>query len=163
MLENLANLYQELILEHSKSPRNAGVLDTPTSKKGLGINPSCGDKLLLSLDIQDNIIVGIKHDSDGCSIFRASCSLMSQLLIGKTIQEAEEILSLFIRLITFDENNTFTAEENKKLSKLLVFQNIANYPARVKCAALFTRTLQDLITNYDSIEEDHLVSTENDF
>ena len=163
MLANLASLYQELILEHSKSPRNIGILDTPTSKKGLGINPSCGDKLILSLDIQDNIIIGIKPDRDGCSIFRANCSLMSQLLIGKTTKEAEEILKLFIRLITFDENNTFTEDEIKQLGKLQVFQNIANYPARVKCAALFTRTIQDLITNYDSIEEDHLVSTENDF
>lgn len=163
MLENLANLYQELILEHSKNPRHAGVLEPPNAKKGLGINPSCGDKLVLSLALKDGVIKDIKHDSDGCSIFRASCSLISQLLIGKSTQEAEQILEIFIRLITFDENNTFTPEELTLLGKLKVFENIANYPARVKCAALFTRTIQELLKNYDSIDDEHVISTENDF
>ncbi len=163
MLENLANLYQELILEHSKNPRHTGTCDSPTSKKGLGINATCGDKLVLSLDIKDGVIADIKHESDGCSIFRASCSLMSQLLIGKNKAEATEILSLFIRLITFDTDNTFTDEELQMLGKLQVFQNIANYPARVKCAALFTRTLQDLLKNYDSMDDELIVSTEDDF
>lgn len=163
MLENLANLYQELILEHSKSPRNAGLLETPTSKKALGINPSCGDKLILSIDMEDNIIKAIKHESDGCSIFRASCSMMSQLLSGKTKTEALEILDIYMRLITFDENNTFTPEELKLLGKLQVFENVANYPARVKCAALFTRTLQDMLNRYDEIDDEMVISTEDDY
>lgn len=163
MLENLANLYQELILEHSKHPLNTGVLESPPAKKGLGINPSCGDKLLLSIEIQDGIIQAIKHESDGCAIFRSSCSLMSQLLKGKNVTEAEEILALFITLITFDEDNHLTSEELKILGKLQIFENIRNYPARVKCAALFTRTIQDLITNYDSIDDEHVISTEDDF
>ncbi|MGL5956571.1 MAG: Fe-S cluster assembly sulfur transfer protein SufU [Brevinema sp.] len=163
MLENLAKLYQELILEHSKNPKNIGVVNSPTAKKGLGLNPSCGDKLILSLDIQDGIIKDLKHESDGCSIFRASCSMMSQILIGKTKEVAEEISTLFIRLITFDEHNTFSPEELKLLGKLQVFENVSRYPARVKCAALFTRTLQDLLKNYDSIDGELVVSTENDF
>ncbi|MGL4677546.1 MAG: Fe-S cluster assembly sulfur transfer protein SufU [Brevinema sp.] len=163
MLENLANLYRELILEHSKNPKNTGLIESPTAKKGLGINASCGDKLVLSLEIQDGIIKDLKHESDGCSIFLASCSMISQMLVGKDIIEAEEILNLFIRLITFHENNTFNPRELKLLGKLQVFENIAQYPARVKCASLFTRTLQDLIKNYDSIDGDLVISTENNF
>lgn len=163
MLENLANLYQELILEHSKNPRNTGLVETETAKKALGINPSCGDKLVLSIDMQDNKITALKHESDGCSIFRASCSMMSQLLIGKTKEEALEILEVFMRLITFDENNSFTPEELELLGKLQVFENVANYPARVKCAALFTRTLQDMLNRYDSIDDEMIVSTEDDY
>ncbi|MGL4562636.1 MAG: Fe-S cluster assembly sulfur transfer protein SufU [Brevinema sp.] len=161
MLENLANLYQELIIEHSKNPRNAGVLDVPHVKKGLGINPSCGDKLLLSIHMDNDKLVAIKHDSDGCSIFRASCSLMSQLLMGKKKEEILEILEIYMRLITFDEDNKFSVEEKQLLGKLQVFENVRNYPARVKCAALFTRTLQDLLINYDS-EDDIITSTEDE-
>ncbi|MGL4366720.1 MAG: Fe-S cluster assembly sulfur transfer protein SufU [Brevinemataceae bacterium] len=150
MLENLANLYQEIIIEHSKNPRNAGTLDSPNTKKKLGINPSCGDKLLLTADIENNTFANIKHNSEGCSIFRASCSLMSQMLIGKTLPEAENIIKQYIKIITFDNNpDSVTDEEYKILGKLAVFQNIQNYPARVKCAALFARTLEDLIQNDD--------------
>jgi len=160
MLENLAKLYQELIIEHSRNPKNSGTLDNEGTKKGLGINPSCGDKLVLFVDIKDNIILNIKHESDGCSIFRASCSLISQLLIGKSIDEAQNILDIFIKLITFNDNvESLTKEELKILGKLQVFENIRNYPARVKCAALFTRTLQDILANKNSNSE-NFTSTE---
>lgn len=160
MLENLANLYQELIIEHSKNPRNAGTLNNPNTKKCLGINPSCGDKLVLFADIEDNKIIDIKYEGDGCSIFQASCSLMSQLLIGKTIKEAQELLDLFMKLIIFDDENSLSHEELKKLGKLQVFENIKNYPARVKCAALFVRTLQNILENKNP--DDAFISTEND-
>ncbi len=90
--------------------------------------------------------------------------MMSQLLKGKTVSEAAEILDTFVRMLTFDENNqTLTPEELKTLGKLQVFENVANYPARVKCAALFTRTLQDLLENYDNMDGELVVSTEDDF
>ncbi|MGL4394733.1 MAG: Fe-S cluster assembly sulfur transfer protein SufU [Brevinema sp.] len=159
MLENLANLYQELILEHSKNPRNTGVLDSPNAKKGLGVNPSCGDKLLLSIELDGDVITAIKHDSDGCAIFRSVCSMMSQTLTGKTKAEALEILEIYMRLITFDEENKFSPEEKQLLGKLQIFENVRNYPARVKCAALFTRTLQDLLENES---DDEIISSSED-
>lgn len=161
MLENLANLYQELIIEHSRNPRNIGVLESSIAKKGLGVNPSCGDKLLLSIEMDGDKITAIKHDSDGCSIFRSTCSLMSQLLIGKTTLEAKKIMDIFMKLITFDEQHQLSQEERHLLGKLEVFENIKNYPARVKCAALFARTLQNLLDN-DASSEELIISTEND-
>ncbi|MGL4388365.1 MAG: Fe-S cluster assembly sulfur transfer protein SufU, partial [Brevinema sp.] len=139
---------------------NVGVCDSPKAKKGLGVNPSCGDKLLLSMEMDNDMIVSIKHDSDGCSIFRSSCSMMSQLITGKTKTEALKILEIYMRLITFDEKNEFSAEERHLLGKLQVFENVRNYPARVKCAALFTRTLQNLLENENSEEE--IVSSSED-
>ena len=123
MLNNLANLYQELILDHSRNPRNLGELPSPPAFQRVGSNPLCGDKLI-------------------------TCSMMSEFLKGKTTEEATIALNHFMILITLTEDNITLSKENlDSLGKLGVFDNIRNYPARVKCAALFARTIQSLIEN----------------
>ena len=143
-MSDLSALYQEIILEHSRKPRNFGVLASPPAIEGLGLNPSCGDKLVLFVQKEGDKIADIRHDSEGCAIFKASCSLMSSFLIGKTADEAQILLELYLKLVTLDDDIP-TDEELKKLGKLAVFQNIRNYPARVKCAALFVRTMQNIL------------------
>ncbi|MGL5254334.1 MAG: Fe-S cluster assembly sulfur transfer protein SufU [Brevinema sp.] len=147
-MSDLSALYQEIILEHSRKPRNFGVLTSPPAMEGLGLNPSCGDKLVLYVQLDDDKIADIRHNSEGCAIFKASCSLMSSFLIGKTSSEAQIILELYLKLITLDEADLLD-EDLKKLGKLAVFQNIRNYPARVKCAALFVRTMQNILNGGD--------------
>lgn len=141
---SLAALYQEIILEHSRKPRNFGALACPPAIEGLGHNPSCGDKLVLFVQLEGDIIKDIKHNSEGCAIFSASCSLLSAHLIGKSKPEVLEILDIYLKLITLSDSVPSDAELTK-LGKLGVFQNIRQYPARIKCAALFTRTLQSLL------------------
>lgn len=150
MSNNLAGLYQELILEHSRNPRNFGTLPVPPAQESLGINPSCGDKLVLYLERNGNNIVNIKYDNEGCAIFKASCSLMSQMLVGKTIEEAKKILGVYMDTLMLS-NNVPDNESIKLLGKLKIFENVKNYPVRVKCAALFARTMQSMLDNENTV------------
>ena len=148
MLNNLANLYQELILDHSRNPRNLGELPSPPAFQRVGSNPLCGDKLIAYLELKDKKIINICYKGEGCTIFMSTCSMMSEFLKGKTTEEATIALNHFMILITLTEDNITLSKENlDSLGKLGVFDNIRNYPARVKCAALFARTIQSLIEN----------------
>ncbi|MGL4524420.1 MAG: Fe-S cluster assembly sulfur transfer protein SufU [Spirochaetia bacterium] len=150
MLSNLAALYQDLILEHSSNPLNQGELATPPAYQRVGANPLCGDKLVAYIEYENEKILNIKFRGEGCSIFMSAASILSQALIGKTKNEATQLLSLFMTLITLtEEPKDMNDTDMKKLGKLVVFKNIRNYPARVKCAALFARTIESLIHNPD--------------
>ena len=149
--ENLANLYQELILDHSRNPLNFGELSCPPALQRVGSNPLCGDKLVVFLAMNNGKIEDIKFKGEGCSIFISACSMLSAALKGKNIEEAKEFITRFMGLITLSEDESVLGrDELDKLGKLAVFQHVRNYPARVKCAALFARTAQSLLENPDS-------------
>lgn len=149
--ENLANLYQELILDHSRNPMNVGELACPPALQRVGSNPLCGDKLVVFLAMNNNKIEDIKFKGEGCSIFISACSMLSTALKGKNMTEAKEFITHFIELITLSEDGlAMNQDKLSKLGKLTVFQHVRNYPARVKCAALFVRTVQSLLENPDS-------------
>ncbi len=149
--ENLANLYQELILDHSRNPLNFGELASPPAIQRVGSNPLCGDKLVAFLVTENDKIKDLKFKGEGCSIFISACSMLSAALKGKSIDEAKEFITRFISLITLNEDESAMSQiEMDKLGKLAVFQHVRNYPARVKCAALFARTIQSLLENPDA-------------
>jgi nitrogen fixation NifU-like protein len=134
---DLRDLYQEVILEHSKAPRNYRALAAPTTTAE-GFNPLCGDRCTVYLTLKDDVIEDIAFQGSGCAISRASASMMTQSLKGKTTNEAREIYEHFHNMVT-GENGYM---DPKELGKLAVFAGVSEFPARVKCATLAWHTLQ---------------------
>ena len=131
----LRELYQQLILDHSRSPRHYGALESADTVQE-GFNPLCGDKITLYINRENNHVNDIQFEGCGCAISMASTSLMTELTCGKTIAEIEALFHLFIEMVTRD-----IAVDEQKLGKLAVLKGVCAYPARVKCATLAWHTL----------------------
>jgi nitrogen fixation NifU-like protein len=152
MDSELRELYQQVILDHNKSPRNFKKLDN-ANHKAEGYNPLCGDKINLYLIVEDDIVKDVGFQGSGCAISKASASLMSSIVKGKTKKEAEELFSKFHDLVTGKLKNKTDVEA---LGKLAVFSGVRDFPARVKCASLAWHTLISALK-----DEQHVVSTED--
>jgi nitrogen fixation NifU-like protein len=134
------DLYQEIILDHSKKPRNFGHLDA-ASTHAEGFNPLCGDRLTLELRLEGDIVKDARFVGAGCAISVASASLMTESLKGKTRAEAGNLFERFHQLLTSD------AAKSEDLGKLAVFSGVREYPTRVKCATLAWHTLKAALEN----------------
>jgi nitrogen fixation NifU-like protein len=132
MDQELKELYQQVILDHNKSPRNFRVIENAT-QQAEGYNPLCGDRLDVYLIVEDGIVKDVSFKGEGCAISKASASVMTSLLKGKKIEEAEELFEKFHDLVTgkLGENPDLDA-----LGKLAVFAGVQEFPVRVKCASL---------------------------
>lgn len=135
---DLRELYQEVIMDHNRNPRNHYAMDDATTYAN-GFNRLCGDKLTLYLKIENNKINKISFVGCGCAISQASASLMTDSLNGKTINEAHELFHSFHIMLT-------TESQNEALDKLAVLAGVRAYPARVKCATLAWHTLEAALT-----------------
>jgi nitrogen fixation NifU-like protein len=147
----LRELYQQVILDHNKSPRNFKKLEN-ANHTAEGYNPLCGDKINLYLVVEDNIVKDVSFQGSGCAISKASASLMSSIIKGKTKEEAEQIFKKFHDLVTGKLTDEAAIEE---LGKLAVFAGVRDFPARVKCASLAWHTLISALK-----DEQNVVSTE---
>ena len=138
---NLKELYQEIILDHGKNPRNLRKTDN-FNKDAKGYNPLCGDKVHIYLKLNENKkIEDISFEGQGCAIYMASASIMTSLVKGKEEKEAKEIIEDFLEMIKEKENlNTKLLEEDEK-TKLMCLSGVKQYPMRVKCATLSWHTL----------------------
>lgn len=134
-MSDLRDLYQEVVIDHGRRPRNFRVL-TPVTHHAEGFNPLCGDRLSLSLNVVNNVIQDVGFQGSGCAISTASASLMTEHLKGKTLAEAEAVFRQFHSLMTEDGK----AGEDK-LGKLTVLSGVREFPTRVKCATLAWHTL----------------------
>jgi nitrogen fixation NifU-like protein len=151
MNERMKKFYQELILDHNKNPRNFREIN-PSDRQADGHNPLCGDKLKLFLKLdENNLITDISFIGDGCAISKASASMMTVAIKGKSIDEAEEIFKEFhdMSMGILD-----TDTQPNKLGKLAIFAGVRDLPARVKCATLAWHTL------HSAIEGENVASTE---
>ncbi len=136
-MSDLRDLYQDIILDHYKKPRNFGEL-SDASGKADGFNPLCGDKLTVYLKVDGDIVQDVRFEGSGCAISTASASIMTDALKGKTRKEAEALFEVFHRMITGQGDVPDTDE----LGKLAVFSGVRDYPVRVKCATLAWHTLK---------------------
>lgn len=139
---DLKDLYQEVIVDHNRSPRNFGKMDN-ADRVTEGFNPLCGDRLNLYLKLDNNKISDMSFDGSGCAISVASASLMTDALKGKSLSEAETIFHDFHRLVTDDKPQDIQRVEH--LGKLAALLGVKHYPARVKCATLCWHTLHSAI------------------
>ena len=151
-MPELRELYQELILDHSKNPRNFHALDH-ADHEAEGFNPLCGDRIKVFLQMEGDKIKDIGFQGTGCAISKASTSMMTAAVKGKTKQEAEEIFNQFHLLVA---GKTIEAFDPNLLGKLAVFSGVREFPVRVKCATLAWHTLRAAFKG----EEGKTVSTE---
>src|SRR5580658_6853095 len=137
-MSEFSDLYQDLILDHQKNPRNFGEL-AGANHHADGFNPLCGDKIALDLKVNgDGLIEDVKFKGSGCAISKASASMMTVALKGKKTEEAEKMFRLFHDMVMGKEG----AKPGPELGKLKVFAGVRDYPARVKCASLAWHTLE---------------------
>ena len=128
-MSDLRDLYQEVIMDHNKRPRNFRIIPQPTHHAD-GLNPLCGDRISVYLDVKDGVIQDISFQGAGCAISTASASLMTEALKGKPVSEVEYLVDAFHTVVTND------GECPKNLGKLNVLAGVRDYPSRVKCATL---------------------------
>lgn len=140
-MEDLSNVYNELIMEHSMNSYNKKKLENVDYSE-IGHNPNCGDEITLELKLNGNLIEEMAFSGHGCAISQASTSIMIDTLKGKTLQEAKEIIHTFIGMIKREITNE---EDLEKLEDAIAFRNVANMPARVKCALLAWHTIEDIL------------------
>ncbi len=151
MTEHTDELYQQVILEHNKHPRNFTKL-TPCTHEAEGYNPLCGDHLSVYLRVSpDGIVNEVSFYGDGCAISKASASMMTVALKGKTVDEAKALFEEFRKLVTREMD---LSHPGHHLGKLTVFSGIWKYPARVKCAILAWHTMKG------ALDKEKNVSTE---
>ena len=145
---NLKELYQEIILDHGKNPRNLGKFEN-FNKDAKGHNPLCGDKVHLFLKLDENKKVNdISFEGEGCAISMASASIMTDLMKGKSENEAKEIIEKFLDMIKEkDDISTNLLEEDEK-TKLMSLGGVKNYPMRVKCATLSWHALSSALEDF---------------
>jgi nitrogen fixation protein NifU and related proteins len=140
-MSDLRELYQELIIDHSKRPRNFRVLEA-ANRKSDGYNPLCGDKVTVFLELEGERVKNIGFQGSGCAISTASASVMTESVKGKSLEEAEALFDVFHNLVTGKPPANGKAPE---LGKLAVFSGVSEFPARVKCATLAWHTLRAAI------------------
>ncbi len=136
-MSDLVGLYQELILDHSRRPRNRGMIEN-ASARAEGANPLCGDELTLYVDVADDVLREVRFEGHGCAISTASASLMSEAVRGKTKAEAHDLFKRFHESLVAGPG---TEVDVNGLGKLAALTGVRNYPMRVKCASLAWHTL----------------------
>lgn len=144
MQQELRELYQQVILDHNKAPRNFRKIED-ASNFAEGHNPLCGDNVTIYMKVnENNIIQDISFQGSGCAISKASASLMTSILKGKTVEEAEKLFHKFHDLVTDKLGDNFSVDE---FGKLAVFAGVREFPARVKCASLAWHTMMNALHN----------------
>ncbi|HEX6179075.1 MAG TPA: SUF system NifU family Fe-S cluster assembly protein [Thermoanaerobaculia bacterium] len=149
-MSDLRELYQQVILDHNRNPRNFRELPT-ASRKVEGFNPLCGDHYTVFINLDGDVIREVTFTGNGCAISKASASVMSSTVKGKTTEEANRLFDTFHNLVTGDTGAVDAAD----LGRLAAFSGVSEFPARVKCATLAWHTLRSAITG-----ENNTVTTE---
>jgi nitrogen fixation NifU-like protein len=149
-MSELSELYQQVILDHNKKPRNFRKLET-ANHSAEGFNPLCGDQLTVYINLESDAVQEISFEGSGCAISKAAASMMTQAVKGKTKQEAEKLFNEFHGMVTGELDEETAPNE---LGNLKIFSGVRDFPVRVKCASLPWHTLHAALNN------EELVSTE---
>ena len=146
-MSELNDLYQETILEHNKNPRNFREIEG-ADKEAVGNNPLCGDALRVFVKMDGDTVSDVAFKGSGCAISKASASMMTQTVKGKTREEAEELFHEFQRMVT---GKLDVETDENHLGKLRIFSGVLEFPARVKCASLSWHTLDAALHGDDEV------------
>ncbi len=144
-MDELRELYQEMLLDHHKRPRNFGKLEN-ANRQADGYNPLCGDRVTIYLALNGDVIEDIGFEGNGCAICTASTSLMTESVKGKTLDEVEIVFGRFHDLVTSDPDSEIDTES---LGKLAIFAGVREFPVRIKCATLAWHTLHAALKDTD--------------
>ncbi len=148
-MSDLQELYQSIILDHNRRPKNYGALEGATTRRQ-DRNPACGDEITLELIVEDDVITDVRFTSEGCAVSRASASIMTQAVKGKTRAEAERLFRQFHELVTGTLKPT--PQEARGLGEMAAFSGVSRFPIRVKCASMAWHSLHKAISEGSSGE-----------
>lgn len=137
MNENIENLYRQVIMDHYKNPRNKGLVGYPRVHIK---NPSCGDDITIEALIENGVVKDIRQNGSGCSICCSSASVMSEVLKGKTVEKAQELIEKYYDMLKGQK-----IENADELDEALVYQGVSKFPARIKCATISWKAMEKLI------------------
>ena len=137
-MPGLEDLYREIILDHYRTPRNRGALETPPAVVAQGHNPLCGDEIQVYLFVEDGVVKDVKVGGQGCSISQSSASMMTQAVKGKPVADAHRVLDAFRRMMGLEVDGE---PEDVNLGDLEALQGVVKFPVRIKCATLAWTTL----------------------
>ena len=137
-MNNMQNLYRQVIMDHYKNPRNKGFTGNVVTTHLH--NPSCGDDITVEVEIKDGVVKHVHHDGAGCSICCSSASVMSEVISGKTVSEAKDIINDYVHMIKGEE-----IKDPDRLEEALVYQGVAQFPARMKCATIAWKACEELL------------------
>jgi len=146
-MSELDDLYQEVILDHNKSPRNFRAMEN-ANRKAEGYNPLCGDHVTVYLKLNDGVIQDISFEGSGCAISKASASLMTAELKGKTEAQAKELFDNVHKMLTGESNGQ---DSGKGVGKLKILSGVCKFPARVKCASLAWHTVSSALKGTEGV------------
>ena len=149
-MSELSELYQQVILDHNKKPRNFRRLES-ANHSAEGYNPLCGDHLTVYLNLENDAVKEVAFEGSGCAISKAAASMMTQAVKGKSKQEAETLFNEFHRMVTAEQ---YDSDDAENLGNLKIFEGVREFPVRVKCATLPWHTMHAALNNQE------LVSTE---
>ena len=149
-MSDLRDLYQELILDHNRKPRNFGPL-AGANRSARGVNPLCGDKVTVHLHVEDDRVTSVSFEGTGCAISIASASVMTESLKARSCEDARAMFERFHQMVAADDGGN----DGAGMGKLAAFAGVRDYPARVKCATLAWHTLRAALDG-----DDKAVSTE---
>lgn len=141
---NLDQLYRSVIMDHYKNPRNKGSLEENNVTIDMN-NPTCGDRIHLTLQLKDGVVENAKFDGEGCSISMSSASMMTQIIKGKKLEEALELADIFSKMMLGEEFDT----DKYDLGDVEALQGVAKFPARIKCATLAWKAMEKGVKNED--------------
>jgi len=149
-MSDLRELYQTTILDHGKSPRNFGKLES-ANHTAAGHNPLCGDRLTLYLEVEGDSVVDAAFEGSGCAISTASASMLTDAVKGKTVAEAEALFERFHQWVAGEGDTDLFSDDASSLGKLAVFGGVREYPMRVKCATLAWHTLRTALEGHGEV------------
>jgi nitrogen fixation NifU-like protein len=148
-MPGLEDLYREIILDHYRTPRNRGELESPPAVESRGHNPLCGDEITLYLlvdgDGDEAIVTDVKIGGQGCSISQSSASMMTQAVIGKSVGETRALIRRFKAMMGIEGNDPEAGDDDVPLGDLEALQGVVKFPVRIKCAVLGWNTLADAL------------------
>lgn len=139
---NLDQLYRSVIMDHYKNPRNKGALEENSVTIDMN-NPTCGDRIHLTLKLNDGVVEDAKFDGEGCSISMSSASMMTQIVKGKKLEEALELADIFSKMMLGEDFD----DEKYDLGDVEALQGVAKFPARIKCATLAWKAMEKGVNN----------------
>jgi nitrogen fixation NifU-like protein len=169
-MPGLEDLYREIILDHYRSPRNRGELESPPAQRVEGFNPLCGDEIVVTLEVKDGVVTDIKIAGTGCSISQSSASLMSAAVKGKEVAEVRELIRTFKGMMSIHESTLPSVDTDRSgsptaevepfepevididaLGELAALQGVVKFPVRIKCATLSWNTLAQGLDESESV------------
>ncbi|MDE7095365.1 MAG: SUF system NifU family Fe-S cluster assembly protein [Anaeroplasmataceae bacterium] len=144
---DLKTLYREVIMDHYKNPKNKGLKNTDPYHMVHLTNPSCGDDMRVEIIVSDGQVVDVRQDGKGCSICLSSASVMSELLIGKSVDEAKSLIEGFYSMVKGED-----LPDEDKLEEAIAYKGVRDFPARIKCATLAWKCVEKAIEEVEEHE-----------